>query len=456
VSWSTAFALGILLLTSCTFNTSGLSPAASGTRESGPGEGIGAAEGLSDGATVDARSLELAVPRAERGLDQKLALDLPGCPTTCLLGCPSGSTTCRKHTPSNVGAVASLTPCAPATSAITSTINTTTCTLSSCQGLLIAAGKLCAIRVASLTIPAGATLRAEGDSGLVILSDGDVIIDGTLDGAGQGTQPGAGGGAGGVPTGATSPSAGKCPGGLATCNGQGKLCSGCTSDDCGGGGGGYGAAGGDGGLDGSGASCSTLPKGGMPYGNAELVPLLAGSGGASGSNTSTGDPAPAAGGGGGGAIQVSAQGVIRIDGVINAGGAGGIAGVSGGGCGNGGGGGGSGGAVLLEAPQILGSGWVTVNGGGGGGGAYGSNAKPGEPGHSDDKAAKGGAGSGGAGAGGAGGTSTLPPVKGTSAAEAGGGGGGSAGRIRLNWDPIYKAPTLKLSGFSSTGALKVP
>lgn len=460
VSWNTALALASLALSSCSFNTAGLNPG-NDRRESGPlssSEGIIAAPDGDDGARSEAgNGQELSVPKAERGADQTLAPDLPVCPTSCLLGCAPASASCRRHTPSNLGSVASLTPCAPVTSALTATINTTTCELASgCKGLLIAAGKLCAIRVASLTIPAGATLRAEGDSGLVILSDGDVTIAGTLDGAGQGTKPGAGGGSGGVPTGATSPSAGKCPGGLATCNGQGKLCSGCTTDDCGGGGGGYGAAGGDGGLDGGGASCATLPKGGSPYGNPELVPLLGGSGGASGSNTSTGDPAPAAGGGGGGAIQVSAQGVIRIDGVVNAGGAGGIAGVNGGSCGNGGGGGGSGGAVLLEAPQILGSGWVTVNGGGGGGGAYGSVAKAGESGRADDKAAKGGAGAGGAGAGGAGGTATLPPVKGTSAAEAGGGGGGAAGRIRLNLDPKAPPPTLKLSGFSSQGTLKVP
>jgi len=162
-------------------------------------------------------------------------------------------------------------------------------------------------------------------------------------------------------------------------------------------------------------------RGGKTYGNAEIVPLVAGSSGGGASGLS---------GAGGGGVQIVAGTSIEIaaGGVVQAGGGGGARGA----------GGGSGGAILLEAPAVTVAGAIAANGGGGGG--NGLQANTGETGRPSATAAKGGvdttpANSGGDGSAGA----TLAGVDGTYAGDPGmpipdlgGGAGGGAGRVRIN------------------------
>lgn len=162
-------------------------------------------------------------------------------------------------------------------------------------------------------------------------------------------------------------------------------------------------------------------RGGKTYGNAEIVPLLAGSSGGGASGLS---------GAGGGGVQIVAGASIEIaaGGVVQAGGGGGARGA----------GGGSGGAILLEAPSVVVAGALAANGGGGGGNGLQANA--GETGRPSATAAKGGAdttpsNTGGDGSAGA----TLAGVDGAYAGDPGmpipdhgGGAGGGAGRVRIN------------------------
>lgn len=198
------------------------------------------------------------------------------------------------------------------------------------------------------------------------------------------------------------------------------------NDASGGAGGGYGKAGGNGGR----PNGQSAPAGGAAFGNPQIVALTGGGGGGGGG----GKGSAGVGGGGGGAIQIAANGFVRLRGFLT-----GRAGINAGGCGgkggtsmDAGGGGGAGGAVLIEAPQItLDIAGIAVNGGGGGGGHTGG---PGEPGgFGTARAAGGGAlGGGGPGAvGGASGSSNMTGAAGGTNNHAGGGGGG-VGWIRLN------------------------
>jgi hypothetical protein len=270
-----------------------------------------------------------------------------------------------------------------------------------------------------LHLPPSSTLRATGPNAIVILSRGDVVIEGRIDagasrcGAGPG---GHAGGAGGAPMGAM----GFGPGG-----GMGALSLARINRGSGGGGGSFGGLGGTGGLS---------PHGGMPggptvtYGNDELMPLFAGSGGGGGSN--------GCGGGGGGAIQISSSTSIHVAlaSAINAGGGGG--GPSGSGLSYGStGGGGSGGGILLEAPTILIEGTLSANGGGGGAAGAGCDGTIG------GTAACGGAANGVIPDGGPG--SDITSLAGADGMadtrHNGSGGGGGAGRIRLR---SRTAPTI--------------
>src|SRR5690606_6802898 len=93
---------------------------------------------------------------------------------------------------------------------------------------------------------------------------------------------------------------------------------------------------------------------GLAYGNASIMPLIGGSGGAGGKSTH------AWGGcGGGGAILIAAESTVTITGVLTA---------SGGNSGGGGvtrGGGGSGGAIRIVGDVIQGDGIKRANGGDG-------------------------------------------------------------------------------------------
>lgn len=253
-------------------------------------------------------------------------------------------------------------------------------------------------------------VRLVGTAPIVLVSDGEIAVSGTIDatgscGIGAPELAGAGGGNGG-----------ETPGADGALEGGGK--GGVAGDTTGaGGGGGFGAAGGE-----SGGG----ELGGLAVGDAIVTALRGGGGGGAGSGTESFQ-----GGGGGGAIQLISNTRIRIAvaGNINAGGCGGRRGA---GTGEPGAGGGAGGAIVLEAPEvILEAGRVlAVNGGGGGGGGIG--ATDGGAGRlSRDPALGGTAGEGGAagGDGGAGAT-FLGAIGG--AAKFPGGGGGAVGRIRIN------------------------
>ena len=274
-------------------------------------------------------------------------------------------------------------------------------------------GRVCLFAFASLTIPGGVELHANGPHPLVIVSEGEVRILGdlhvdSLRAAGSAEALGAGSGTSGA-AGMPGPfvgggmSAGGGGGGFATGGGQGGAPSG--------------GMGGDGGL-------------GASY---LLEPLVGGArGGAGGSMGSAGGP-------GGGAMQISSRTRIDASGYLGASGGGGARGSSGS---LGGAGGGSGGAILLEAPEIVLGGDVNVSGGGGGSGScsFGSGTA-GEDGAHQTGAPSGGAAcpiGGGAGGRGAGGTTPVGGDAGSGGGSAGGGGGG-AGVVRIR---VHTALTL--------------
>ena len=291
-------------------------------------------------------------------------------------------------------------------------------------------------------VPEGVIAMGTGDRALVILSCGEMAIDGVVSVASNtewvafdtGT-PGPGGGGGGLEPADNGDGPG---GGAAGLYGSDML-------DSGGGGGGFGGAGGRGGhvIDSSDPDDILVygGAGGGPYGETELAALQGGSGGGAGA-CDAGEAAAA--GGGGGALQLASAVSVTISasGAVDAGGGGGAGGLYRGTSHLGaGGGGGSGGSILIEAPDIAISGMITAAGGGGGSGAYQRRAgRPGEDGFLALAGAQGGASSSGN-TGGDGSTpddgsgEAAPDVEysgGHYSLESGGGGGG-AGRIRINF-----------------------
>jgi hypothetical protein len=278
--------------------------------------------------------------------------------------------------------------------------------------------------VQSMRVPAGTVAFGFGANALVILSCGDVEVEGRLsvDAFTVGTGP------------TTAILSG--PGGYAATmgpGGGGDGTQGPSLESGGGGGAGFGGAGGTG----SGAAGTVMLGGsaGSTYGFTELVPLQGGSSGGMGSDN---DVVPfGLGGPAGGALQISGSGAIRIAaaGIVSALGFGGFGGEPGGA----GGGGGSGGGILLEAGSVVieSGGIVAANGGGGGAGSVYSMGPgaDGEPGQAGAAAAAGGISTDPTAAcSGADGNSALSMdgVTLSCAARNGGGGGGGAGRIRLN------------------------
>jgi hypothetical protein len=215
----------------------------------------------------------------------------------------------------------------------------------------------------NLSIASGLTVVGVGSLPLVILANGTITINGTIDIGANAAQPGPGGFAGGLPGFAGGGPCGGPVGPLGTIACP-QLCA------AGGGGGGNGGAGGEGGpaiLPAYSANYPPTP-GGTACGDATLEPLVGGSGGAGGTIPDKyPSPEPGAGGGGGGAIQLSATVGVHVTatGRITAPGDGGGKTISAGGAG-----GGSGGAILLEAPviQVAVGAVLAANGGGGGGG----------------------------------------------------------------------------------------
>jgi hypothetical protein len=239
-----------------------------------------------------------------------------------------------------------------------------------------------------------------------------IVVDGHLGAAGDFNLHGActdkSGGPGGFAGGILRNGGGGAGGGAGASGGGGQA---------GGGGGGYGAVGG------SGGTSTQMVDGGAIYGDATIATLVGGSGGGAGNAMSSN--LSARGGGGGGALQLVANGDIAVTGTINAGGCGGAAGAAGPG---GGGGGGAGGTLLLEAPTVVITGSMAVNGGGGGGGGVDGTA--GATGALGPANALGGDSL--QGHGGSGGAGDLPTgTNGQGNMQYCGGGGGGVGRIRL-------------------------
>lgn len=301
--------------------------------------------------------------------------------------------------------------------------------------------ELAVLAVSSLAVPEDATIAGYGERALIILSAGEVEIDGFINwmpgicGTSGGSIllsrgcGGPGGGDGGAHDLAGAVATGCAPGGAGSLEGFGR--------DTGGAGGGLATSGASGGA--SGMSAAALPSSRTSCTSATLEPLQGGSGG--------GAAGGSYGGGGGGALQITSLVRIRVGSgaTVYVGGAGGKGSLdSGGGQGGGGGGGGSGGGLLLEAPTVsLTAARLVASGGGGGGGRLASD--PGEDTEFDgewgtwNRPAAGGEGSGtgpGSGRGGAGGymnsPTSSPATAGASGGDGTGGGGGGVGYIRIN------------------------
>ena len=301
--------------------------------------------------------------------------------------------------------------------------------------------------VGSLTVDEGARLVGVGAPALVILSAGDVTIDGAVrvdavwlveeHKGDAGSDPVAAGSPGGT---ATEPGLGPGGGG----GGSGRA-GGDDEDEGGGGGGSFGPSGGAGGGTGGGTPSA-------PYGEPALVPLVGGSGGGGGAGSGGED-----GGGGGGALQITSGGTITVGptGVVSAHGGGGLA--AGGTAAlprhGAGGGGGSGGAALLEAAVVTIAGAVAANGGGGGGGSRrGLSGQDGDHGSEIEVPSQGGEPGGAAGSGAEGVAAAGSVVE-----QRGGGGGGGAGRIRINTARGTESFTLlpsTTSGAASVGSVR--
>ncbi|MEQ8276345.1 MAG: hypothetical protein RMA76_25280 [Deltaproteobacteria bacterium] len=258
--------------------------------------------------------------------------------------------------------------------------------------LSTADGELVLLTARRFEVTAAGRLDVRGSRPLLVIIDGNVLIDGEVTVA-HATR--------------------SCPG----TNGR---------NDGGGGGGGFGTDGAPGGDaddrgGGDGASANGTP---------ELVPLLTGCAGGDGN---------APGGRGGGALEISASGSILVRGHVDAFGEGG----RGGDRRAAGGGGGSGGALLLEADVVTVEGGLFANGAGGGQAGGEDDDDDGE--HGDDGAAATSVANGGsAGPGATGGDGATGLVEalagedgrsgagGSGGDRPGGGGGGGVGRIRIN------------------------
>jgi hypothetical protein len=264
--------------------------------------------------------------------------------------------------------------------------------------------KLGVFVVRSLTVASGVTVSVQGADALVVLALDHIDVSGTLLGNSTfnplRTAPGA--------VDFAMPNA----------LGQGLGGGGAATGDTSGGGGGFCGHGG------AGATLLTTPAaGGTSYGTANLIPLLAGSGGGNGALSESVA---------GGAIELVAANAITVSGAINVGGRGG----GGGGTYMAGSsqeasGGGSGGAILLESQTVTVTGTLAANGGGGGQGNHGARGADATP---DATAAPGGndGTSGSPGGNGSGGFITGGLAGQVAASTSAGGGGGGAGWIRIN------------------------
>ena len=228
----------------------------------------------------------------------------------------------------------------------------------------------------SFEIPSGVTVTVTGTAPLVIRSQKDVVISGTLLLSGKDgmstpcytnqTFPGGAGGAGGGKGGDSNYVTGV-PGGSGSGTGGGKGGAGGSGAGGGGGGGGFGSVG----QAGTNSTYQTPLSGGAgggTYATPQLSPIQGGSGGGAGGYGSGHNCAGGTGGGAGGAVQITAAS-ITVTGQIRAdGGKGGTANNAGqnweddGGAG----GGGSGGGIWLRGDTVNITGTVSAQGGLGG------------------------------------------------------------------------------------------
>jgi len=194
------------------------------------------------------------------------------------------------------------------------------------------------------SLAAGSTLKLIGPRPVILAVDGAATINGIIDASASGSTPGAGG----------NWSCGSSTGG----NGSGNISR--LEGASGGGGGGFGTAGGRAGTANTNGGDAPGGSPGATRGSSSLVPLLAGCGGGLAGACSS---APAAGGGG---VQISASGLLDVNGSIRANGGNGSTP-----CGasdeGGGTGGGSGGAIFLEGTSVDTSGASLQASGGAGG-----------------------------------------------------------------------------------------
>ena len=236
------------------------------------------------------------------------------------------------------------------------------------------------LNYASINIPNGVTVRFRRNAlntPVTLLVAGDAVIAGTIDisgkpgtpsfGAGDGNVAddglpgeggpgGFGGGAGGrLDASATATSLRVQQAGIGPGGGRTTPVNYLTSFYCTGAGGSFGTSGS--------IDCETVVS--PPYGTADLLPLIGGSGGAGGIGSPT--TGGSGGGGGGGALLLAVTGRLTISGTIRADGArGGDVGHAQSAAGTPGGGG-SGGALRLVATTIEGNGALSVAGANSGG-----------------------------------------------------------------------------------------
>jgi hypothetical protein len=297
-------------------------------------------------------------------------------------------------------------------------------------GFYLVDDEVSVLAVKELKVGPDALLLLVGNRGVVLLSAGDVTIQGIVDASApcDGETRACGGPGGGNGAEEQQDEATGCAPGK---NGEGSIASAART---GGGGGGFATDGATGGTAGSGTALGgaggSLELGSCP--GESLQPLRGGGGGGAGSFDDSGG----SGGGGGGAVQITSLTRIVLDAPasslflgIFANGAGGAGATDGGG-----GGGGAGGAILLEAPEITADAvYVVANGGaGGGGGIAGTENVNGADGTRDGDVAAGGDGDFD---GGDGGTGMSSPGNGEGGGLNTGGGGGSVGIIRVHVTP---------------------
>lgn len=478
----------------CTFDTSGVAPATptddgntlvDGWFSDGTGvDGLRADGPLPDGRLPDG-PLPDGLPDGslpDGPSPDGLTPDLPPvCPASCAIGCLPGTATCPL--PSNVGTGQLPSPCGSLTLGAATTwrvcsdgvqpncriVSGTNCNASAaCSGKAMtqtatiggASVVACVFVLDALDIASSATLQVRGASPAILVVKGTARVAGKINASASGRLGGAGGGDGGETASNGKGASGTGP--VPTAGGHTCDCQ--TSednyDDCGGGGGGFATVGGGGGLEG-GKFCTAGPQplGGITYGNAQLAPLVGGSGGGSGDVGNNAGAMPGNGGGGGGAVQISAL-TLELTGAVLANGGPGKGGYSWNSTYPGGGGGaGSGGAILLEAATFVTGGWTLAAGGGGGGGGDDCTAGDGKQDTLSggvEQPPTGGPNCNSGGDGGDGAYGPAPPSAAQKGENAGiwegpGGGGGGAGYIRFN--RVGGLPACPPAGISTSGVV---